>query len=97
MRTRCPTTTSRCPRPPARPPARPPRPSPSRSPATLARSWLLNQHIETVHASFLNAVGLSADEFQACLVKFGNGKHLVERIIASEQRLNETRQKILGQ
>jgi hypothetical protein len=58
---------------------------------------LLNQHIESVHASFLNAVGLSADEFQACLVKFGNGKHLVERIIASEQRLNETRQKILGQ
>jgi len=60
------------------------------------RSWLLNQHIETVHAGFLESVGLSADEFQACLVKFGNGKHLVERIIASEQRLNETRQKILG-
>jgi hypothetical protein len=82
------------------------RPSPVRLPTrrdphcrarTLAYSWLLNQHIETVHASFLNAVGLSADEFQACLVKFGDGKHLVERIIASEQRLNETRQKILGQ
>ena len=49
-----------------------------------------------MHAGFLESVGLSADEFQACLVKFGNGKHLVERIIASEQRLNETRQKILG-
>ena len=49
-----------------------------------------------MHAGFLSKVGLSADEFQACLVKFGNGKHLVARIIASEERLNETRQKILG-
>ena len=59
-------------------------------------NWVLSQHIENVHAGFLSSVGLSADEFQACLVKFGNGKHLVERIVASEQRLNETRQKILG-
>ena len=36
------------------------------------------------------------DAFQACLVKFGNGKQLLERMIASEQRLKEASTKILG-
>jgi hypothetical protein len=63
---------------------------------TQYHSYLLSQNIEAVHSGFLASAGLSPDEFQACLVKFGNGKHLVEKMIASEQRLKEASAKILG-
>ena len=54
--------------------------------------YVMSQRMQDIHTSALSVIGLSDNEFNGCMVKYGNDRRIIELVMQSQARQEQIKE-----